>query len=179
MRTTLCIDIGHDASANSWKLGGAQTSRQILDWPSTIQKLMQQVEEPSHVVVFTDSDHAGCLKTRHSTSSSKLFDGSHMLLSTSTARGVLALSLGESEFYALLKGTSAGFGAVSMLKDLRVYISNNTQIDKAVLEVRIDGPPDEAWQYGEEPTVFGTLLLQHCGCQTAKSKSRQSVESRT
>ena len=57
---------------------------------------MRQVEEPSHVVVFTDSDHAGCLKTGKSTSSSKLFYGSHFPRSTSTTQGVIALSLGES-----------------------------------------------------------------------------------
>ena len=41
-----------------------------------------------------------------------LFYGSHMLLSTSTTQGVIALSSGESEFYALVKATSAGLGAV-------------------------------------------------------------------
>ena len=61
-----------------------------------------------------------------------------MLRSTSTMQGVTALNSGESEFYALVKGTSAGLGAVSMLKDLGVDISKNTQIDKAVLEVRVD-----------------------------------------
>ena len=60
---------------------------------------MRQVEEPSHVVVFTDSHRAGCLKTCKRTSSSKLFYGSHMLRSTSAAQRVIALSSGESEFY--------------------------------------------------------------------------------
>ena len=53
-------------------------------------------------------------------------------------QGVIALSSGESEFYALLKAKSAGLGAVSMLKDLGVDISKNTRIARAVLEVRID-----------------------------------------
>ena len=60
-----------------------------------------------------------------------------MLRSTSTTQGVIALSSEESEFYALVKGTS-GLGAVSMLKDLGVDISIITMIDKAVLEVRVD-----------------------------------------
>ena len=29
-----------------------------------VQEFVRQVEEPSHVVVFTDTDHAGCLRTR-------------------------------------------------------------------------------------------------------------------
>ena len=51
-------------------------------------------------------------------SSYKLFFGSHFLHSNSTMQGVIALSSGESELYALVKGTSAGLGTVSMLKDL-------------------------------------------------------------
>ena len=94
-----------------------------------VQEFVRQVEEPCHVVVFTDSDHVGCLKH---TSSSKLFYGSHMQRSTSTAQGVIALGSGEPEFFALVKGTSAGLGAVSVLIGLGVDISKNTKIDKAV-----------------------------------------------
>ena len=61
-----------------------------------------------------------------------------MLRFTSTTQGVIALSSGESEFYALAKETSAGLGAVSMLKDFGVDINKNTKSDKAVLEVRVD-----------------------------------------
>ena len=68
----------------------------------------------------------------------KLFCGSDMLRSTSTTQGVIAVSSGESEFYALGKGASARLGAVSMLKDFGVDISENTQIDKAEVGVRID-----------------------------------------
>ena len=62
---------------------------------------------------------------------------------------------GRVRVYALVKGTSAGLGAVSMLKDLGVDTSKNTQIDKAVLEVRVDASSGhESWQYGEEPVRF-------------------------
>ena len=125
------------SSTNSWGHGGPRTSRQnLIRHARLIQEFVRQIQEAPHVVVFTDSDHAGCLKTCQSTSSSKLFNGSHR--STSTTQGVIPLRSEESEFYALVKGTSAGLGAVSMLKDLRVDISRNAQIDKAALEVRID-----------------------------------------
>ena len=58
-----------------------------------------------------------------------------MLRSTSTTQGVIALSSAESELYALVKGRSAGVGAVSMLKDSGVNISKNTKSDKAAVEV--------------------------------------------
>ena len=112
-----------------------RVARYLIGHERLVQEFVRQIEELSHVVVFTDSDHAGCLKTRKNTSSSKLFYGSHMLRSTSTTQGVVALSSAESELYALVKGRSAGVGAVSMLKDLGVNISKNTKSDKAVVEV--------------------------------------------
>ena len=100
--------------------------------------IVRQMEEPFHVDVFTDSNQARCPKTRKSTSSSNLWYGSHMLRSTTTTQGVVALSSGESEFYALVKETSAGLGVVSILTDLGVDISKNTKIARAILEVRVD-----------------------------------------
>ena len=89
-----------------------RVARYFVGHGRLVQEFVRQVEEPSHVVGFTDSDHAGRLKTRKSASSSKLFYGSHMLRSTSTTHGVIALSSGESGFCAVVKGTSAGLGAV-------------------------------------------------------------------
>ena len=52
-----------------------------------------------------------------------------MRLSENTQKHIFVIAL-SSEFYALVNGTSAGFRAVSMLKDLGVDISKNTQIDR-------------------------------------------------
>ena len=49
-----------------------------------IQEFVRQVEEPSHSVVFTDSDDAGCLKTRKSTSSSSSSTGEGNVSRTSS-----------------------------------------------------------------------------------------------
>ena len=46
-----------------------RVARYLIGHGRLIQEFVRQVAEPSHVVVFTDSDHAGCLKTRKSTSS--------------------------------------------------------------------------------------------------------------
>ena len=54
-----------DASTYGWKPGGAQTIRQILDRTRMVGSgICGTRRGSSHVVVFTDSDHAGCLKTR-------------------------------------------------------------------------------------------------------------------
>ena len=113
---------------------------------------MRQIEEPSHVVVFADSDRAGCLRTHKSTSSSKLFYGSHMQRSTSTTKGVIALSWRESQFDAVVKGTMAGLGAVSMLKDMGLDISNNPpKLIKQCLKCELMRPLEEAGRSWENP----------------------------
>ena len=103
-------------------------SRQMFHWTWVIgSEIVREIEESFHVGVFADSDHAGCLKTRQSTSSSKLY-GSHMLRSTSTTQGVISPSSGESECYALVKGTSPGLGAVSMFKNFGVDINKTPRL---------------------------------------------------
>ena len=82
---------------------------------------MQQL--PNKLIAFSDSDHAGCLKTRKSTSGSMVFFGKHMVKSTSSTQGVIALSSGESEFYAAVKSASIGLGLLSMLKDMGIVIT--------------------------------------------------------
>ena len=47
-----------------------------------------------------------------------LFYGKHLIRSSSTTQGVIALSSGEAEFYAMVKGTSAGLGAEALLRDM-------------------------------------------------------------
>ena len=92
-----------------------------------------QFEEPQHLVVFTDSDHAGCLRTRKSTSSFKIMYGQHLLRSASSTQAVISLRSGESEFYSLVKGVAAGLGAVAMLRDLGVELTGG-----ATVEVKVD-----------------------------------------
>ena len=83
---------------------------------------------PKHVVVYSDSDHAGCIKTRKSTSGVCIFYGKHLIRSGSTTQGVIALSSGEAEFYAMVKGTSAGLGIEALLRDLGAPSTHPLQV---------------------------------------------------
>ena len=87
---------------------------------------------------------------------------------------VIALRSGESEFYALVKGTSAGLGAVAMLNDLGVNISKNTKIDKAALEVRVDASPGRgiAVRRGRDGS-------SHCYSNIANTKSSRNIAKNT
>ena len=55
-------------------------ARCLIGHARLIQEFVRQIEEPSHAVVLTDSDHAGRLRTHKSTSSSSstLFNGARM-----------------------------------------------------------------------------------------------------
>ena len=59
----------------------------------------RQPEQPI-VNVFSDSDWAGCAKTRRSTSSSYVMLGGHHLAASATTQHVVATSSGEAEYYA-------------------------------------------------------------------------------
>ena len=65
---------------------------------------------------------AGCLQSRKSTSSCKIFYGKHLLKSTSTTQAFVSLSSDEVEFYAEVKAAAKGIGCVSMMRDLGVML---------------------------------------------------------
>ena len=65
-----------------------------------------------------DSDWAGDLLDRKSTSSTYLFHGRNLIRSATSTQTTVALSSGEAEFSALVKGASIGLGAVSLFNDL-------------------------------------------------------------
>jgi hypothetical protein len=77
---------------------------------------------PTELVCYTDSDHAGCLKTRKSTSASFCFWGKHLVRSTSTTQAVISLSTGESEFYAAVKTSAIGIGLKALLADMNIVL---------------------------------------------------------
>ena len=107
-----------------------RAGRYLLGARRLVQRFYAQ-GMPEHIVVNSDSDHAGCLKTRKSTSCTMVFFGKHLLRSSATTQGVISLSTGESEFYASVKAASAGLGTVHMIADLGVTFNKP-------LELRVD-----------------------------------------
>ena len=87
-----------------------------------IQSFERQEIVPKQITCYSDSNFAGCLQSRKSTSSCKIFYGKHLLKSTSTTQAVVSLSSAEAEFYAAVKAAAAGIGFVSMMRDLGVML---------------------------------------------------------
>ena len=70
------------------------------------------------VVVTVDADHAGCSETRRSTSSGVIQVNDHVLSEWSTTQSTVALSSGESEFVAIVKGVVMGLFTRNLLNEL-------------------------------------------------------------
>ena len=73
------------------------------------------------ILVYVDSDWAGCKATRKSTSGGAVTWGGGLLKSWSRSQGPVAISSGEAEFYAAIKGACEGLGIKSLLEDLGFY----------------------------------------------------------
>ena len=97
-------------------------TRFLLKYPRCIQSFERQEIVPKQITCYSDSNFAGCLQSRKSTSSCKIFYGKHLLKSTSTTQAVVSLWSAEADFYAAVKAAAAGIGCVSMMRDLGVIL---------------------------------------------------------
>jgi len=80
----------------------------------------QSEEEAKKISGYTDSDWAGCRKSRKSTSGGAIMLGQHCLRTWSSTQPVHALSVAEAEYYALVEGSTRCLGLQTMLKELGV-----------------------------------------------------------
>ena len=96
---------------------------------------MIQYFEPSGpdewVRITVDSDWAGCKTTKKSTSGGVARWGRSTLKTWATTQSVVALSSGEAEYYAMLKGACLGLGIGSLLEDLGIKVSVRLETDSA------------------------------------------------
>lgn len=79
-----------------------------------------KVDGTINIDVYTDTDFAGCARTRKSTSGGIIKVNGHTVKMWSTTQNVIAVSSGEAEYYGLVKGASQAIGIRSMLKDLGI-----------------------------------------------------------
>jgi hypothetical protein len=86
--------------------------------PRVVQKIDFSNYSPTMVRAYVDSDWAGCRKTRKSTSGGVLMLGTTAVRGWSTNQAVIALSSGEAEYYAALRGAISALGYQSMLRDI-------------------------------------------------------------
>ena len=103
-------------TSESWE-ALKRLGRYLLGTPRLVQRMERQPPQTS-CVAYSDSDHAGCLRTRRSTSGTVLMHGKHMIKMLSTTQIPIALSSAESEWYAGVRSASALLGFSALAADL-------------------------------------------------------------
>ena len=79
-------------------------------------------EEPGAIDVYSDSDWAGCVKSRKSTSGGAMMHGGHLIHHWSSTQSIVSLSSAEAELNAIVKSVMEVLGVVNVLKEcLRPY----------------------------------------------------------
>ena len=117
----LCRDMAKPTRANMKKL--KNLARYLKGQPRLVQKVKVDGKELEHedVKVVVDSDWAGCTATRKSTNGGCILVGDCCVKAWSSTQSVVALSSGEAEYYAAVKGASEGLGYMAACADLRIW----------------------------------------------------------
>jgi hypothetical protein len=71
-------------------------------------------DDGQQMVVYTDSDWAGCRRTRKSTSGGAIMIGTHCIKTWSSTQGPIALSSAEAEYYSMVDGATRAKGMQTM-----------------------------------------------------------------
>ena len=75
-------------------------------------------QEHGALKAYVDTDFAGCLATRRSTSGGCIMHGSHLIKHWATTQKVVTLSSGEAELAGVVKGVGEALGLQSYARDL-------------------------------------------------------------
>ena len=76
--------------------------------------------QPDALEVYVDTDHAGCLETRRSTSGGIIMHGCHGIKMWSATQQVIALSSGEAEYYGMVKGAGNALRLSGVFRDMGI-----------------------------------------------------------
>ena len=108
----------------SWPTEGswAQLKRlgRYLESRIRSQQVFAFQRSPKALTLWADSDWAGCTRTRRSTSGGLVMHGQHLIRSWSSTQAHVALSSGEAEYHAAVRGGAHGLGSSHMMGELGV-----------------------------------------------------------
>jgi len=115
----LCRDMAHPTTSSMSKM--KRGARYLLGVPALEIEFVEQYPQ-KNVRVYVDSDWAGCLTTRKSTSGGAAIHGCHCIKAWASTQKTRATSSAEAEFYAIVEGASRGLGLQSLAADLGTKI---------------------------------------------------------
>ena len=90
----------------------------MIEYPSLVWTFREVEERIEYLDVFSDSDWAGCLKTRSSTSGGVASIAGGAIKTWSSTQSVCALSGGEAEYYSLVNVAAEGLAIQALALDL-------------------------------------------------------------
>ena len=114
------------------------------------------------MTIWTDTNFAGCGRTRKSTRGGVAMLGSHMVKSWCSTQSIVSLSSGEAEYYGIVKGASMGLGIRSMMRDFGVELGVAILTDASAAQ---GVPIARAWE------KFDTLMSISCGFRTESQEA--------
>jgi len=95
-------------------------TRYFLGAPRLVYRYPRQ--KISHLDTYTDTDWAGCARTRKSTSGGLVMLGQHCIKHWSSTQTSVTLSSAEAEFHGLVKGAAVSLGQQALLADLGLQV---------------------------------------------------------
>ena len=95
-------------------------ARYLLEFPQAVIKYSAADDGRDHNIVdaYSDSDWAGCPKTRRSTTGGVLMVDGGLVKSWSSMQTTVAQSSGEAEYYAMVRAAAEALGLQSIMRDL-------------------------------------------------------------
>ena len=100
----------------------AGAGRVVYEYPWQVKPVLS---------VYTDSDFAGCVASRLSTSGGAVLLGSHLLKHWTSTQKKITLSSGEAELGAVVRGFSEALGIQSVARDLGVELAPEVHADSS------------------------------------------------
>jgi hypothetical protein len=105
-----------------------RVARYVVGAPRVIQRFRWQ-RRPNKLVVYGDSDFAGCQTTRKSTSGGAAMWGLNTVKTWSKTQSIVALSSGEAELGAIVKSSTEALGLKSLLADFGIWVTLTVKSD--------------------------------------------------
>ena len=111
--------------------------RYIKGKPRLVWNFMMQ-DETEGVNIFTDSDWAGCRRSRKSTSGGAIRVGQHTIKTWSKTQSIVATSSAEAELYAVVRGACEGLGMQALLEDFGAKAEMRIHLDSSAAQGILD-----------------------------------------
>ncbi len=123
----LCRRMSEPRAADLRALG--RVARYLVGAPRVVYEYPWQ-PRPA-LVAYTDSDFAGCVASRLSTSGGAALLGKHLLKHWASTQKKITLSSGEAELGAIVRGFSEVLGLQSVARDLGVDLRPEVHADSS------------------------------------------------